>query len=59
MDGLLTWFKGKRTYLVAVAIALATFAHNAGLIDVNTYQLIVGLLGAGAVATLRAGIKNP
>lgn len=58
MEKLMAFLKGKKSYLVAAAVAVATFAHHAGLIDTQTYQLIVGLLGAGAVATLRAGIKN-
>ena len=50
--------KGYRTYLIAIAIALASGARYLGWIDENAYQLIMGLLGAGAAATIRLGSKD-
>jgi len=51
-------FTGYRTYLIAAALAVATGAHALGWIDGATYQAIAGLLGAGGLATLRAGVKT-
>ena len=58
MEKLARFLRGKKTYVIAAAVALLTFAHHVGWLDTQTYQFLVGLLGAGAVATLRAGIKN-
>ena len=51
------FLKGKKTYLVAAALALAVFALNVGWIDKGTHDNIIGLLTAAGLATLRAGIK--
>ncbi len=51
-------FDGKKTYIVAAAVALAVFAHSLGWIDDNTFQVILGLLGAGGLAALRAGVTK-
>jgi hypothetical protein len=49
---------GYKTYLVAVGIALATFAKAMAWIDQPTYEIILGLLGAGGIAFLRAGVTK-
>lgn len=49
---------GKKTYLIAALIAVATFAKAMGWIDQTTYELILGLLGAGGLAALRAGVTK-
>lgn len=49
---------GSKTYLVAALLALATFAKAMGWLDDTTYQVLVGLLGAGGLATLRAGVTK-
>jgi hypothetical protein len=49
---------GYKTYLFAVAIALATFAKVMGWIDEKTYDTILALLGAGGLAALRAGVTK-
>jgi hypothetical protein len=48
---------GYRTYIAAVLIAIATFAHTQGWITDSAYQAIIGLGGAGGLAALRAAIK--
>jgi len=48
---------GKKTYIVAVLIGLATAAQYAGLIHSTTYMAIMGILGAGGIASLRHGMK--
>lgn len=50
--------KGYKTYLIAAAAALTTAAHSLGWIDGQTYTAIMGFLGAGGLATLRAGVKT-
>ena len=49
---------GKKTYIFAALIALATFAKTIGWIDDNTYQALMALFGAGGLAALRAGVKK-
>ena len=49
---------GKKTYIIAALVALATFAKTMSWIDDQTYQLILGLLGAGGLAALRAGVTK-
>ncbi len=50
--------KGKKTYLVALGVVLATSAYHIGWIDTATFLTIVGLLDAGGLAALRAGIAK-
>ena len=49
---------GYKTYVVAAAIALDVFAHSMGWIDDTIFQAILGLLGAGGLAALRAGVTK-
>jgi len=49
---------GYKTYIVAGFIALAVFAKTMGWIEQATFEIILGLLGAGGLATLRAGVKK-
>jgi len=49
--------QGYRTYIIAALIGLITVGHQLGYIDSITYQTLLGVLGAGGLATLRAGIK--
>ncbi len=46
--------KGNRTYIVAILVAVVTAAHQLGKIDTTLYTTLLGLLGAGGLATLRA-----
>ena len=54
----MNFLTGKKTYLIAGAVALATFAHIMGWLDDGVYQMICGLLGAGGLAALRAGVTK-
>lgn len=47
---------GYRTYLCAIGVGIATAALSAGWVDQQTYQIVIGLLGAGGLASLRAAI---
>ncbi len=49
---------GKKTYICAGLLALATFAQALGWIDSTLYQATLGLLGAGGLAALRAGVTK-
>lgn len=50
--------QGKKTYILAAALGLATFARVMGWLDDSLYQTILGLLGAGGLAALRAGVTK-
>ena len=52
--------KGKKTYIVAALAALATAAHVAmpEVINAEMWATVMGLLGAGGLATLRAGVDK-
>ena len=55
---MLSWLMGKKTYLQAGLAALVTLAHGLGWIDEKAYVTLLGLLGSGIVASLRAGITK-
>ena len=55
---LFDWLSGKKTYLIAIAVALLTLAKQLQWIDDNSYLTLVGLLGAGGLTALRAGMKK-
>ena len=54
----MSFLKGKKTYILAVLLGLATVAHALNWIDSNTFFTLSGLLGAGGAATLRSAINN-
>jgi len=58
MDFLNGLLGGKKTYLIALAVGLVTAAQALGWIDSEIYQVILGFLGAGGLATLRAGVTS-
>ena len=49
---------GKKIYIIAALIGLATTAMQMGYIDAEFYKAILVFLGAGGLATLRAGIAK-
>ena len=49
---------GWKTYAFAAAIAGVTFAKAMGWITLELYEIILGLLGAGGLAALRAGVTK-
>lgn len=49
---------GKKTYLMAGLIGVATMVRALGWIDDSVYQALLGLLGAGGLAALRAGVTK-
>ncbi len=54
----MNFLMGKKTYVFAALFALATFAKAVGWIDGTTFDLLAGLLGAGGLASLRAGVAK-
>ena len=57
MTTIFIFMRGKKTFLVALAIALLTLAKQMQWLDDNSYTTLLGLLGAGGLAALRAGMK--
>ena len=49
---------GYKTFLVALAIGVASAVHYLGWIDTQAYLLIIGILAPTGLATLRQGIKK-
>jgi len=49
---------GHKTYIMAGLIGLATVAKTLGWIDNTVYEIVLGLLGAGGLAALRAGVAK-
>lgn len=49
---------GNKTYLCALAAGVVQVAHSLGWIDDAVYQTIFGLLSAGGLAALRAGVTK-
>ena len=52
------FLKGKKTYLIAVAVGLLAAAKALGYIDDETVATLTVLLGGGGLATLRAGMAS-
>ncbi len=50
--------EGKKTYITAVVVALASFAMAMGWLTKEQYQLILGLLGSLGLAALRSGVAR-
>lgn len=48
----------KKTYMVAVLAAVVAGLKFSGVITEDFYQLLMGLLASGGVATVRAAISK-
>jgi hypothetical protein len=55
---MVNWLMGKKTYFVALGIALDVFAHQMSWCSDNTFQAILGFLGAGGVAAMRSAVAQ-
>ena len=49
---------GKKTYITAVVLGLASFAVAMGWLTKEQYQVILGLLGSLGLAALRSGVAK-
>lgn len=58
MGKLLEFLKGKKTYIIAAVMAIATFANLMGWIDVSILAKVEAFLLPLGLAALRAGVKN-
>jgi hypothetical protein len=50
--------EGKKTYITAVVLGLASFAMAMGWLTKEQYQVIVGLVGSLGLAALRSGVTK-
>lgn len=50
--------KGYKTYIIAALTAVVTILHTLGYIDEQSFQNLLGLLGAGAIGTVAAKINR-
>jgi len=50
--------EGKKTYITAAVVALASFALAMGWLTKEQYQVIIGLLGSLGLAALRSGMAR-
>ncbi len=49
---------GKKTYLMALIMALGAFARGLGWLDQDQFELLMGLAGSMGLAALRAGVSR-
>jgi hypothetical protein len=49
---------GKKTYITAAVMALASFAVGMDWLTQGQYQVILGLLGALGLSALRSGVSE-
>ena len=52
------WLDGKKTYVVAVLMGLATAAKTLGWLDETAFLALMGFLNATGLGTLRAGVQK-
>jgi hypothetical protein len=50
--------EGKKTYITAAVMGLASFALAMGWLTREQYQVIVGLVGSLGLAALRSGVTR-
>jgi hypothetical protein len=50
--------EGKKTYITAVVLGLASFALAMGWLTKEQYQVIIGLAGSLGLAALRSGVTK-
>jgi hypothetical protein len=55
---MLNFLVGHKTYILAAIGAIITFAYSLGWIDTTVYQVLIGLVGSGGLATLRSAVAT-
>jgi hypothetical protein len=55
---ILQFLSGRKTYIIAVLVALVAAAQYLGYISTEAAVVLYGLLGAGGIATTRAAIAK-
>lgn len=58
MSAILAWLKGKKTYILSAVGLVAVLLHSWGVISDSIYNLVLGLLGSGALASIRAALPK-
>lgn len=58
MSNIISFLKGKKTYLIALIGAIITFSYIAGWISKETYSVLMTLVGVSTVASVRAAIAG-
>lgn len=58
MGKLIEFLEGKKTYICAVVIALTYIFRSQNIIDDTTANILLGVFGGGAIASMRNGIKK-
>ena len=56
MAKIVEFFNGKKTYIMGAGIAVVTGLFATGFIDKDLSEILLTLLGGGAVLTLREAI---
>lgn len=49
---------GKKTYIVAIVLGIATALQTVGIITTEQYQLLAGFLASFGLMALRAGMPK-
>ena len=49
---------GYKTYIVAVLMVVLSILKSQGLIDTETFIMVLGVLNGAGFATLRSGVKK-
>lgn len=55
---MMEFLKGKKSYLIAIAVAIVAGLHQLGYISDPMQITILTFLGAGAVASLKAAVTT-
>jgi len=58
MQALFGLLEGKKTYIITAVGILVVLAWSQGLINDQAFQMILGLLGLGSIATLRMAVAK-
>lgn len=52
------WLQGKKTYIAAIAIGIATALQVAGIISDEIFQSVIGALTALGLIAARVGVQK-
>jgi len=58
MSTLITFLSGKKTFIVSLLIFVVSILKYMGIVDEQTFQFLIGLLGSGGFITARLAIKK-
>lgn len=55
---MLEQLNGYKSYILGSLMVIITVLYALGIVDRETFEAIVGLLGGGSILTLRSAINN-